>query len=1344
MIIHNLEKLSTIKRIDELERPYEALTPVKQYNRWAMGDAGNFHIPDNEELWKEQWLFIYEIPVGVPRLKISKLSILSKTTDTDIYVAQEIKNNPKRYAWDVCGFFSIEGGLSDNFADVKHEMVSNKTIQVQDLNKRERLGFTDPVKMDVCVDFFEKNPGKKLYLIVSATSEPIVEPIKYQTEGEYYFLEEPVAEIVRDGSRLSESRIMCGRVGFNGKEIKNGIFLWQASSTTVWSNGMDYRSYKAVFFKPVAEFRPWIRDFRFFCNPKNFHISRKKAFLKTLHHYEPVGVFDLCVPIESQKNSRFETYVWSKNLLSDVDVLEKKVNLDAGPYSHKNLVNYRSHHEYGNLHDGFSLDSIYADCKSIVEIAPEKAARIIVRDLLKQPKEHRYISIDGNSVLRWLMGGPIRIADEIEMSDDTDSYKAKIKKAKTEEEKQKWQKALDDRIQTLRDIRYEKDYLYSMVYFGEDDLSTEDKFSGDGFFFYDAPIHFNAPKIKNVPNEIKEKYNKIFEMLYFNPYVHKEGHDVHENISGCEALANLLDKVFAAVAAYGVEIDYVTCDIEMMRNTAHDMKNVHRMELKDDFIDDSHPVYNSPVDADDDSDIFHRMWNSLWNAFERRKEMEIRGSYRDIFNKLLTRGFVAKKTGHKLDSVALSNIDQYSYVYANDYPERRNLNIWDQVALEYYAGVFDMFMMAPIRKYSPKMVCSTHAVSESKGYVHYSDEFERYLGGNVKLPAKMTSIPGIYALASKSIYKHCMDNWKALPDDDSPFSYLVTTVNCARTAKFSNPRKSPQPFIASVYYWTWQICKTHQLLSSSYANYSPETNDVDDKKKDRDQFIELCNSGEVSNLAVSSHKYYKELLLHTWLCNPKSMYAYLNYHDHSFSNEKFDHRVFKLSADGTKTEFKKVYQEEYNQDVYKAIQDAANEMKRITCGRAPRLITSALASETNPFLLTGVRIGRIKLYRFTVNDNVDVDFYPSEPLPSKPYSLKLCDIVRLPVSKLRDLGFILGEKKVLFRDALLLDCCMSKGRLSKNGPKGFWIAMPWFVTPKITTDYRLYQKNPAIDMKMASYDFNSGWPSRIIVNNKDLDKNNDKIPIEEHRIIPYTRLNRPEIVSVFGELARKQKMMTSVTFDKVDENKTVLGVTFNPKGHFNAGKEYVFERSYNIDSPRDEEQQVYAPLISGNFVVPAKLKVYSGDRPVTYIDIYSGATQYVSWYKSYIQGMNFRVDVFRESDGVNISRVNKACNVAYANLPVDTSCDDFLRLRVSWLNATEHLQHYKVICAPRFEKTIRFPLKLFSRSYKIPAGSEKYKLYKIGRAGSFGSFLDVYVEQNGKRELVYSIPINGR
>ena len=1313
----DLKKLPKIKRLDELEASYEAITPVNQYNRWAMGDAGEFHKPENEVFWKEQWLFIYEIPVGVPRLRISNLSILSKTSDTDIPLAEEIKNHPKRYAWDVCGFFSIEGDFTGDFKDLSCRMVSNTTIRVEDINRRERLDYKDPVEMDVCAEFFEANPGKKLYLIVSSASEPAVESVKYSTEGEFYFLEEPVAEVVNDGDCLRESRIMCGKVGFGGKEIKNGFFMWQSSAQKVCSNGMDYKSYRAVFYKPLTISRPWLRDLRFFTNPKNFVISRKKDLLKRLRYYTPVAFFDICVPVNSKKDKRFETYVWSKNMLSDVHVLEKKVNLDKAPYAFDNLVNYRSHHEYGNVLDGFSLDEVYSDYESIVQIPPEKAARIIVRNLLRQPKGCRCISMDGNSVLRFLMGGPIRIADEIKMNSNLSA-------------------------DVLKELRYEKDYLYSMVYFGEDDLSTEDKFSGDGFFFYDAPIHFNAPKIKNVSDEIRTKYNKIFEKLYFNPYVHKEGHDVHENISGCEALANLLDKVFKAVADYGVEIDYVTCDIEMMRNTAHDMKNVHRMELEDDFIDFDHPVYNRPVVADEPAKMedikYQRMWNSLWNAIEQRKDVEIRDSYRDIFNKLMTRGFLVKIPSHKLKSIAISNIDQYGYVYAESYPERRNLNIWDQVALEYYAGVFDTFMMAPIRKYSQNMVCSTHAVSENKGYVHYSDEFERYLGGSVKLPPKMTSVPGIYASSSRSIYKHCMDNWMALPDDDSPFSCLVTTANCARAAKLSNFSKNPQPFVASIYYWTWQICKAHRLLADSYTKRPSESAALNDRKAFRDQFVELCNSKEVSKLAVSCHKYYRELLLHTWLCDPKMMYAYLNYNDHSYSykEEMFDHRVFKLSEDGLTAEFKKILKEEYNRDVYKCIQDAADEMKLITRGRVTRLITSTLASELDPFLLTGVRIGRVKLYRFTINDNVKVKIYSDRSLPLKPIRLSEKILCRLPVSKRRNIKFIFEGKQVIFNDALLLDWISPN-----NSPKGFWIAMPCTKFPKVKSNAEYYQKNPAIDMKMDSYNFNSGWPRRIIVNKKDLDKNRTDIPAEEHHIIPFTILNRPEIVSVFGELARKQKMMTSVTFDNVNENKTVLGVTFNPSGHFEAGKEYVFERSYDIDSPRDENQQVDAPLISGNFVKPEKLKVQSGDRPVTYIDIYSGATNYVSWYKSFIQGMNFRVDMFRESDGVNVLRVNKSSEAAYENLPVDSPRGDKFKLRLSWLNATEKAHCYRVML--RYKYLGKSDRVIYTR-FKVCSGACGYRMLCVPNYTLCAKSIEITVEHNGAIENVYDIPINGR
>ena len=1355
MIIHNLENLKKIKRIDELDKtkPISLEKTYKVVPNKALGSKGSF------EKSNKHSIYFYEIANDADQIQVSDLSIYGAVHPPYEVIADDIKNHQDRGEWIVCGFCTFEEN-----DETQCKFISEGIFTVDDFRKHAELKSVDKIEIEinVCRDFFKKHPEKKLYFAISSDDRPNVTTTKFITEGQVYFVEEPVAEAIYNGDRLRESRILCGRVVCDGETIDDGIFLWTSPSKIVYSQNMDYQSYRVVFYKSKLKYHSEILSSRFFEDPRNMLPARKKILLKKLGRYEPVGFFDLCVPVYPKKDRRFDTYVWAKNILSNERALEKDINLEKDTYCYENLLKYKSHHEYENIFDGFSLNELYPDIESLGNKSPKEVAKEIVRNLLRKPKGRRCISIDPSDVLESLMLGPIHIADKLKH------------KGSSEEEKR---------------IRLEQDYLYSMVYFGPSVSSSESSLSGDGYFYYDAPIHIDAPKLK-LPDEyqdIKTKYDKLLRALYCNANV-QNGDSEKKDISGCEAMRNLLDKIFKEVSSYGVNIDYVFCDFEVMRNTANDMKIKHRLPSSDtEFI--NNPAYDFVIPPDEDDipltdkatdkseEKRWNVWNALWASLKKRKDMEVPGSYRDIFNKLKQRGFVILNSKFRLDSVAISNVDQYGYVYAQTYKERRNINIWDQVALEYSAGLFDEYMMAPIRKYSKKVRCSLHAVEEHKGYIHNSDEFERYLGGSVKLPPTMYSAPRIYVSRSQDIYKRCMDNWIALPKDNSPFAALVGTINNIRAARLSNLDKQNQPIFASVHYWIWTLCKTHELLSNDFT----ELQKLDEKNKEieyqikalenkkqtdevkqqidelkeqsktllknfnskKEKFIVLCNSENVSKLAKRCHEYYKELLIHSWFCNPDIMYAYLNYHDHRAAHTFFDHFVFRNKPNADMV-FEKISEQEYCWETYRYIQDIANEIQKNTKKCSMKPIVSTLASETNPFLLTGVRIGRIKLYRFTVNDNVDVDFYPSEPLPSKPYSLKLCDIVRLPVSKLRDLGFILGKKKVFFRDALLLDCSMSKGRLSKNGPKGFWIATPWFVTPKITTDYRLYQKNPAIDMKMASYDFNSGWQSRIFVNNKDLDKNNDKIPIEEHRIIPYTWLNRPEIVSVFGELARKQKMMTSVTFDKVDENKTVLGVTFNPKGHFKAGKEYVFERSYNIDSPRDEEQQVYAPLISGNFVVPAKLKVYSGDRPVTYIDIYSGATQYVSWYKSYIQGMNFRVDVFRESDGVNISRVNKACNVAYANLPVDTSCDDFLRLRVSWLNATEHRQSYKVICAPRFEKTIRFPLKLFRRSYDIPAGSEEYKLYKIGRAGSFGSFLDVYVAQNGKRELVYSIPINGR
>lgn len=1369
----NPELLRKIKRIDELDTIEETLSFIRKIEHKAIGSAGTFY---NNSF---QNIYFYEVDKNAHQINVSNLEIYTTGQTSGTVSSQEIKNHPKRYEWKICAFFT-----SDNINEDTCTFLPEGTFTVGDYNDREKLGLDGPVALDVNQDFFEKNPEKKLYLAVSSVTDPLVTATKYLTEGQVYFVEEPVAEAIYNGDRLSESRILCGRVVCDGETIDDGIFLWSSPSKIVCSQSMDYQSYRVVFYKPKLKKRHEFPGSRFFEDPRNLRPSRKKIFLGKISQYKAVGAFDLCVPVYPKKDHRFDTYVWAKNILSNERALEKNINLEKDTYCYENLLKYKSHHEYKNIFDGFSLNELYPNIESIGSKSPKEIAREIVRNLLRKPKGRRCISIDPSDVLESLMLGPIHIADKLEYSGSAEENKR---------------------------IRLEQDYLYSMVYFGPSDSSSESSLSGDGYFYYDAPIHIDAPKLK-LPDEyedIKTKYDKLLRTLYCNPNV-QNGDSEKKDISGCEAMRNLLDKIFMEVSSYGVNIDYVFCDFEVMRNTANDMRIKHRLPASDDLLMNN-PAYDSIIPPDEDDipltdkatdkseEKRWNVWNALWASLKKRKDMEVSGSYRDIFNKLKQRGFVILNSKFRLKSVAISSANQYGYIKRESYEERRNVNIWDQVALEYSAGLFDEYMMAPIRMYSKKVRCSLHAVEEHKGYIHNSDEFERYLGGSVKLPPTMCSAPRIYVSRSQDIYKRCMDNWIALPNDNSPFAALVGTVNNVRAARLSNLDKQNQPIFASIHYWIWTLCKTHELLSNDFTELQKldgkikeienqikalenkeqteevkqQINELKEQSKTllkdfnskKEKFIVLCNSENVSKLAKRCHEYYKELLIHSWLCDPEMMYAYLNYHDHSLRNTLFDHFVFRNKSNAN-TVFEKISEQEYCWETYQYIQDIADEMKTAIGDLVMRPITKTLASETDPFILSGVRIGKKNLFRLTIHDNFEsvyqsikrpiihkpnpleaIHFKPIpyiKPIHLRPNPLLFKPLHRISRGKRHNFEFVINGKHIIFLNAQIIPDIQPKPLKESIG---FWIEMPAGQVPHIMTEADYYQKNPSIDIKIEPNLFEDEITKDIFVN-----KYGNSIP-------KTTLLKRPGIVSVFGEFARKQKISTQVEFDNASETKKVLDVDISPSQlGLKAKNKYIFSRSFDLDT-RGNGEIVQAPLLCDKQIVPAQMSVKlqsyfingianpqyrPGDIPIRDMHIYVGDSKYVSWYKSIIQGMNFRVDVFRESDGVNISRVNKYWNPSYANLPVDTSCDDFLRLRVSWLNATEHLQRCKVICAPRFEKTIRFPLKLFSRSYKIPAGSEKYKLYKIGRAGSFGSFLDVYIEQNGNRELVYSIPINRR
>ncbi|MBP5440331.1 MAG: hypothetical protein J6Y14_05390 [Fibrobacter sp.] len=1294
----DLENLKTIKRFDELDKVSKTLVPDLELDGLALATKGG----TETSRVSNQKIYVYVIPKNTHLLKITNVSVPPVLF--------------RRYTWDVCAFFEKTGNQSDFSA---YEYISHGAYSMERY-VREVHGDDRPllIQMDYCRHFSWEND--KVYgIAISSKSTPNVEAITYKTEGELYFDEEPVAEAIFDGKKLYESRIMCEKVVDDGRVVNRGFFLWNDEQKVVRSNGKDYVLREAVYFKSEIRRIGEIDDVLFFRDPKSYKVSNKKEFYKRLHRNKVVGKCSICVPVFPNAENRFGSYVWSKNVDSDVEVLEKNIDLRKDPYCNENLLKYNSHHLYSKLFDGFSLDVLFPDYKSFAETTPKDAAWVIARNLLRMPKGRRYISIDNGRVLKSLMLGPIYLADEV---DDTNNGQARL----------------------------EKDYLCSMVYF-DDDLGVSrepsgDVICGDGYFFYDAPIHLDNPKIKNVPDSIREKYKDLLNLLYRNPNVHMDGHDVNENISSCEAMRNFLDKIFTAVKAYGVEVDYVFCDFEVFRNTANDLRIKHRLLSTSSVVEESASALYDRVISPDADEVLpakdeqkkkptqqsvedeiarcrkNNMWNALWSSLKRRKDKEDYDGYRDIFNKLKRRGYVITDSDSRLASVAISNVFQYGYLFSSDYAARRNVNIWDQVVLEYIAGLVDKFMMEPVRIHSPKMRCSLHAADEQKGFVHNSDIFERYLGGNVKLPPAMYSAPNIYMSKSQGIQKRCMDNWLALPDDDSPFANLVGTVNNVRSAVLSNGKKKIWPFVASSYYWVWKTFVSQKSVKKEFCGEDGKI------KLSADELIDKCNEEINAQFAVRSHKYYRELLIHSWLCNPENMSAYLHFHDHGLTHTNTDHFVFKPSADGLTASFGQIYQEEYNQNAYEYIQSVVSEIQSITRNLSMKPVVSTLASETNPFLLTCVRIGSARLYRFTINDDVDVSFYPDRILSWKPIRFKRRNRIRIPVSKRYNFKFDFGGKQVSFHDSIILNCRtpLKAGKLPKNAPKGFWIMMPCSIVPKITTDYHYYQQNPSINVNVREIDFKDRVMGQIFANDSSA-----------------TRLKWPGVVCVFGECARKQKMMTSVRFESVEGDKTVLGVKFKPKGHFKADTDYVFERSFDLDSPRDTDGCIYAPLVSDKFLLPASMNVdLEKDKPIDSIDILSDVPENVYWYKSFIQGMNFRVDLFRKNDGVNITRVNKACNAAYANLPVASPCGVDFKLRLSWLNATKDLHKYRI-------RLLFLPgrIKIFNRitmCFGVKSGGCGYRVLDIPNLQHSSPLLRITVEHNGAIENVYDIPINGR
>ena len=1057
-----------------------------------------------------------------------------------------------------------------------------------------------PIMTEIPRDFFKLDTSKEsLYLAVPSQLDPetaakeleVVQEV-YNTDGVYYFTEYPIAEAIYDGDPLARSRIKFGKV-MCGDSPVGGLFIWndgsldsiEKSYNEVKCGLYDCKQVEAYYFQPnqfqtlelniafEEIFRRENVDAVFDSN--SWAKAYRSAMSYVNRHYTLRGKFKMLVPVYKRPSNR-DVFLWSQNtLVKPEDYYGTGYDSVLGMYAPNNLRYFNRHRQFPNLFDSFSMAEIYPDVESLETVSPEQAAEKMARALMWQPRGRRSVSVEGSG-LKKLMGGAIEIADKVDRSD------AVLEKKK-------------------------KNFIHSMAYF---DDSTQEGLCGDGYIFYDAPIHYDNPKIKDADESVKSDYCEQLRKLYTNPNVRSE--DKPEGaISGCEALRNLLYKVFDALKKkYHTGVDFIFCDFEGMRNTANEIRIARRAP----------DIENDPPSEKLLESTRDQVWASILGSLKDRQGKETE-SYRKIYDKLLERGYAFEDNGKALmlndvKSARHSEISEKpnsfrsscGYNASATYAQRRNINIWDCVMLEYYAGLLDKYLVGPVREHFPNVVRSLHACNNQAGYINHhqnGSEFETYLGGNVNLPAGMRSNPSLYTLKLDAFEKDSMDNWKTYIPKVTPFARLIFDINNVRAATLSNSEEKVHPFIASQYSWN---------------NFSGERGEGD--KKDN-----YTPTEEQLKTVSYNSCFQREMLIHSWMCNPEITYAYMDYNYDARAQGK----VLKGAGRDSLATFDPIAKQDYLKEVFSDLQKTINELNKILPTslsrkiskrypiylkrrslkklRKPKVgsIIQETIPENSPFIMSGWQIGQFKVYRITLENYDSGAFKNALYVRRAKYGFAWQKLPRFSRPKRLD-AFLAtsGGKTVVFPHARVIKC--------ESGP-GRWVVMKGNLRPYVLSERDYYETHPSLDMQGANLPvFRSGNAVAVLDN-----------------------------TSVFGEIAHKQKWVANVKMGKtVDKNTVILGEALGDSAvNYQGNQEYEFTREIDLSS---------------HFPVGADESV----RPMTYLKV-ADDTCKISHVKAMIQGANVRLDIFRRSDGVNIGRV-KNCRC--------TKSSEILMLKVSWLNAT--------------------------------------------------------------------------
>lgn len=1259
-------KITSFDKIQSIQQ--EPLAISKSRAKTLLSSSGQVYAA-RKNIYKSN-IYSFEITPDIHKVVISNVSVTPATLEEypeRILVSISAKDIPDmgdatalkddlRAELAKCGYSknAIEeelSGAETEIQDCADPFIGSNTLFMQSAICNSALADSKgSIEFIIPPGTFLGRKEKKVYLFVSSLTTPTVTPYTFPQDKPYFYLD-PAAEALTVGDKLGNSRIMLGEVHL-GKKTVAGTYLWRKPATKIKSNGEDVQTQPALFIplnqpKFIKPAVTYLQKALAKKNPGNIANILENMFKKIKHPLLNLRLYeaDIKVPVYVKNDKQFFSFVWRTN------------DLIKNEYIEKNIDHPRKHLTYQGLYDNFTIGAIYNNPSSFSTTTTEYAIDRVVRGLLAQPKGKRSVSIDGMPLR--LLGGAIFEGQELTFVPTSAETKGSDFESK--------------------DVRLTRDYLYSMVYSGPADHSSTDKYSGEGYLFFDSPIHYNHPKIvlgreldSDLVEFLKEKGNSSFVKYLVSLRLRMkraktllsdclnlgDPDDKNDNrpTSGCHALQALLNKIFTEVNRCGIGIDYVYSDLENIYSTGWFLRAHSRIEHRYDPRTKGPNLFNTSLNKTNGVIDNQKMWNAICESERFQKE---------ILPRLIDRGYPPYKSGP--DEFYLSMVNQafwrqdpgqrpnFGYWMAKNYAVRRLLNIWDCVMMEFTAELQQKYVMDIFTKNNTKVKYSVYAHSAAKGHTHYGVYglfLEPSLGGSIRLPKTMSSCASLYggSLAHGQC-KFNLDDYRNYIEDRSAYAFFKDEINRIRADKSNNPN-GIMPFYSCLYYR-----KFHDA-------------------------------------ALDRTTFYKDVLFHTWMCQPDQMIAYFHY-DSTIKKafEKAD------SKDHRKDYFRQCYQD---------TQKILDELNAVITDPIVKTLDTNLVNECDPFVLTGVETKNSRIWRFTFN-------------VAKKATLK---------KEKKGVSISVSKKNLFFAGATVF----------KKDSTGCWIKAPKKTSVQITSEKDFFETAPSYYVEKPF----EKQPGAFVA----LDQ--ERFGHCKH-VFWHARGTM-----VFGENAPYQIWEAKIKFDKITPKSRIFKINISELEGIKTGVWYTFTAKVNCPRPTyifgetgsDKDKRIEVALTyQGDGVT--RTKKYSFERedpykPITYFELGqspSGTetdTIHCEYFKILVDGKNIRADIFRVSDGVNITRVNRSVSEFREYDLTNARCTDPFEVKVSWLNTENSPETYTISVETQKNMLGNFVSESKIDTIPVPPYDQGYKIIPL-RQFNRGIRSIAIIIKDSKKNIVFKM-----